>query len=58
MGPHGPNISSIVSSVEFSGRPPTNTVLHPGGRAPVAGGGRSVEKERKFGTYYYVAKAY
>lgn len=27
----------------FSGKPPTNTVLQPGGRSLVAGGGRSVQ---------------
>lgn len=42
MSPHCPNTSMMSCSVAFSGRPPTNTVLHPGGRSLVAGGGRSV----------------
>lgn len=44
MSPHCPKTSMMSCSVAFSGRPPTNTVLHPGGRSLVAGGGRSVQK--------------
>lgn len=46
MSPHCPNTSMMSCSVAFSGRPPTNTVLHPGGRSRVAGGGRSVQEMR------------
>ncbi len=45
MSPHCPKTSIMSCSVAFSGRPPTNTVLHPGGRSLVAGGGRSVQKK-------------
>lgn len=44
ISPHCPKTSMMSCSVEFSGRPPTNTVLHPGGRSLVAGGGRSVQR--------------
>lgn len=44
ISPHCPKTSMMSCSVAFSGRPPTNTVLHPGGRSLVAGGGRSVPK--------------
>lgn len=40
ISPHCSNTSTMICSVPFSGRPPTNTVLHPGGRSRVAGGGR------------------
>lgn len=41
ISPHCSKTSWIISSVAFSGNPPTNTVLHPGGRSLVEGGGRS-----------------
>lgn len=41
ISPHCPNTSMMSCSVAFSGKPPTNTVLQPGGRSLVAGGGRS-----------------
>lgn len=41
ISPHCSKTSWIISSVAFSGNPPTNTVLHPGGRSRVEGGGRS-----------------
>lgn len=41
ISPHWSNTSLMMSSVAFSGRPPTNTVLQPGGRSRVDGGGRS-----------------
>lgn len=41
ISPHWSNISLMISSVAFSGKPPTNTVLQPGGRSRVDGGGRS-----------------
>lgn len=47
ISPHCPKTSMMSCSVAFSGKPPTNTVLQPGGRSLVAGGGRSVQKERK-----------
>lgn len=47
MSPHWPNTSMISCSVAFSGNPPTNTVLQPGGRSLVAGGGRSEIGRRK-----------
>lgn len=45
ISPHCPNTSMMSCSVAFSGRPPTNTVLQPGGRSLVAGGGRSVQMQ-------------
>lgn len=47
ISPHCPNTSMMSCSVAFSGKPPTNTVLQPGGRSLVAGGGRSKIKRRK-----------
>lgn len=47
ISPHWPNTSMMSCSVAFSGKPPTNTVLQPGGRSLVAGGGRSERKRRK-----------
>lgn len=41
ISPHCSKISTMVSSVPFSGSPPTNTVLHPGGLSLVVGGRRS-----------------
>lgn len=41
MSPHCSKTSWMISSVAFSGNPPTKTVLHPGGRSLVEGGGRS-----------------
>ena len=41
MSPHCSKTSWMISSVAFSGKPPTKTVLHPGGRSLVEGGGRS-----------------
>lgn len=41
ISPHWSNTSRIISSHAFSGSPPTNTVLQPGGRSLVDGGGRS-----------------
>lgn len=41
--PHCSNTSTMSCSVAFSGSPPTNTVLQPGGLSLVAGGGRSVK---------------
>ena len=41
MAPQFSNISRKISSFIFSGRPPTNIVLHPGGRSLVVGGGAS-----------------
>lgn len=38
ISPHWSNISLMISSVAFSGKPPTNTVLQPGGRSRVDGG--------------------
>lgn len=45
ISPHCPKTSMMSCSVAFSGKPPTNTVLQPGGRSLVAGGGRSVQSE-------------
>lgn len=45
--PHCSNTSIMICSVPFSGSPPTNTVLHPGGLSLVAGGGRSEESKRE-----------
>lgn len=44
ISPHWSNTSLMISSVAFSGSPPTNTVLQPGGRSRVDGGGRSAEQ--------------
>lgn len=49
ISPHCPNTSMMSCSLAFSGRPPTNTVLQPGGRSLVAGGGRSVGWKRMAG---------
>lgn len=46
IAPHCSNTSDMICSVAFSGRPPTNTVLQPGGLSRVAGGGRSVKHKR------------
>lgn len=46
ISPHWSNTSLMMSSVAFSGRPPTNTVLQPGGRSRVDGGGRSEATSR------------
>lgn len=56
MSPHCSKTSRMISSVAFSGRPPTNTVLHPGGRSLVEGGGRSsvTTKHRSF-VFYWLA---
>lgn len=43
MSPQGPKTSLMTSSPAFSGSPPTNTVLQPGGRGRVDGGGSSWE---------------
>lgn len=43
ISPHWPKTSTMSCSVAFSGRPPTNTVLQPGGRSLMAGGGRSAK---------------
>lgn len=50
--PHCPKTSTMSCSVAFSGRPPTNTVLHPGGRSLITGGKRSVKhgEEKKTDT--------
>lgn len=37
--------SPMISSVTFSGNPPTKAVLHPGGLSLVVGGGASVTKQ-------------
>lgn len=47
ISPHCSNTSTMICSVPFSGRPPTNTVLHPGGLSRVAGGGRSKFEGKK-----------
>lgn len=49
ISPHCSNTSTMICSVPFSGRPPTNTVLHPGGLSRVAGGGRSKFKGKIIG---------
>lgn len=46
ISPHCSKTSWIISSVAFSGNPPTNTVLHPGGLSLVEGGGRSKSKQK------------
>lgn len=53
IAPHCSNTSDMICSVAFSGRPPTNTVLQPGGLSRVAGGGRSV-KHKRVHTYRYI----
>lgn len=53
MSPHCSKTSRIISSVAFSGRPPTNTVLHPGGRSLVEGGGRS-RSQRNTGVLFFI----
>lgn len=49
ISPHCSKTSWMISSVAFSGNPPTNTVLHPGGRSLVEGGGRSNDHNRNRG---------
>ena len=49
ISPHCSKTSWIISSVAFSGNPPTNTVLHPGGRSLVEGGGRSINHNKTEG---------
>lgn len=39
ISPQRSNTSMMISSVMFSGSPPTNTVRQPGGRSLVVGGG-------------------
>ena len=46
ISPHCSKISTMVSSVLFSGSPPTNTVLHPGGLSLVVGGRRSKRNKK------------
>lgn len=56
MSPHCSKTSRIISSVAFSGKPPTNTVLHPGGRSLVEGGGRSgITTKHKSFAFYWLA---
>ena len=45
MGPQLSKISRRISSVMFSGRPPTKMVRQPGGRSRVDGGGASVGRD-------------
>ena len=52
ISPHCSKTSWIISSVAFSGNPPTNTVLHPGGRSLVEGGGRSKITMRRVLSFY------
>lgn len=53
ISPHCSKTSWIISSVAFSGNPPTNTVLHPGGRSRVEGGGRSNNHNKTEGCAFY-----
>lgn len=53
ISPHRSNTSLMMSSVAFSGKPPTNTVLQPGGRSRVDGGGRSATQR-----HYCIIKSY
>lgn len=53
ISPHCSKTSWIISSVAFSGNPPTNTVLHPGGRSLVEGGGRSNNHNKTEGLAFY-----